>query len=187
MPDDVKNVNLYGQDFFAWGLAQARVLRSARDAIQHPELRNTKLQRALQALDWDNLAEEIEGLARRDRRELASQIVTIIEHLAKLENSSALEPRRGRIDTIEREREEVLEIMRDSPSLRREVPGLIARRTRVAVRRALGNLVDRGEMAQAAAARIKLDYTEEQLLGDWLPEPAASPRQRNGRRRRADA
>ena len=77
--------------------------------------------------------------------------------------------------------------MRDSPSLRREVPGLIARRTRVAVRRALGDLVDRGEMAQAAAARIKPDYTEERLLGDWLPEPAASPRQRNGRRRRADA
>ena len=23
MPDDVKNVNLYEQDFFAWGLAQA--------------------------------------------------------------------------------------------------------------------------------------------------------------------
>ena len=107
MPDDVKTVNLYEQDFFAWALAQARVLRSARDAIHHAELRNTKLQRALQALDWDNLAEEIEGLARRDRRDLASRIVTIIEHLTKLENSSASEPRRGWIDTVEREREEV--------------------------------------------------------------------------------
>jgi Domain of unknown function DUF29 len=59
MPDDVKTASLYEQDFFAWGLAQARALRSARDAIQHAELRNTKLRRALQVLDWDNLADEI--------------------------------------------------------------------------------------------------------------------------------
>ena len=70
-----------------------------------PVLRNSELERVLQALDWDNLAEEIEGLARRHRRELASHIVTIIEHLTKLENSSASEPRRGWIDTVERERE----------------------------------------------------------------------------------
>jgi hypothetical protein len=144
------------------------------------------LESVLRNLDWDNLAEEIEGSAR-NRPELASRIVIIIEHLTKLENSSASRPRRGWIDTVERERDEALEIMRDSPSLRGEVPGLIARRTNAAVRRAVSDLVARGEMAQAAAARIKPDYTEERVLGNWLPEPPASPQARSGRRRRADA
>jgi Domain of unknown function DUF29 len=187
MPDDIKAVSSYERDFSAWALAQAAALRAVRDAVASAGRRRVDLEPVLRTLDWDNLAEEIEGLARRDRRELASRIVTIMEHLAKLENSLASEPRRGWIDTVEREREEALEIMRDSPSLRREIPGLIARRTRAAVRRALGDLVSRGEMSQAAAARIKPDYTEERVLGDWLPEPPASPQVRNGRRRRADA
>jgi hypothetical protein len=168
MPDEIKAVSSYEQDFSAWALAQAAALRVVRDAMASAGRRRVVPASVLRRLDWDNLTEEI-------------------EHLAKLENSSPSERRREWIDTVEREREEALEIIRDSPSLRREVPGLIARRTRAAVRRALGDLVGRGEMAQAAAARIKPDYTEERVLGDWLPEPPAPHQERNGRRRRADA
>jgi hypothetical protein len=34
-------------------------------------------------LDWENLAKEIEGLGKPDRRELRSQITRILRHLLK--------------------------------------------------------------------------------------------------------
>jgi hypothetical protein len=39
--------------------------------------------RDVNALDWDNLAEEMEGLARSDRKELYSRIEALIMHLLK--------------------------------------------------------------------------------------------------------
>ncbi len=57
---DVKT--LYKQDFVAWSTEQAEALGSAgRDDSN-------------QKLDWENLAEEIEGLGISQRRELKSQI-----------------------------------------------------------------------------------------------------------------
>src|SRR5947209_2970432 len=79
---------LYDEDFVAWTQQQAEALRSAaRGKTNHP-------------LDWENLAEEIESLGKSDRRELHSQIYRIIRHLAKLQFSSAEEPRRGWRESI---------------------------------------------------------------------------------------
>ena len=79
MPDDVKTVTLYHRDFFEWGIAQSRALRAVRDAIQYMAPQNSRLRDALRELDWDNLAEEIEGSApagiraRTDQRSLSRQ------------------------------------------------------------------------------------------------------------------
>lgn len=182
MPDDIKTVSLYEQDFAAWALKQAEVLRAAREAVAQAERRRANLPSVLHDLDWLNLAEEIEGLARRDRRELASRITTIIEHLAKLQWSRATAARAGWIDTVEREREEVRELVHDSPSLRRELPEITARRVDVAVRRAVRQLLRRGEQLPAAVATLSTNYTEENVLGDWIPEPPVSPAPRRPRR-----
>ena len=64
---------LYEQDFFRWTEEQARGLRAAA------------AMRLNAPLDWENLAEEIESLGRSDRRELASRVQTVIEHLMKLQ------------------------------------------------------------------------------------------------------
>src|SRR5260221_11170598 len=74
---------LYDEDFVAWTEQQAQALRSvARGSTNQP-------------LDWENLAEEIESLGKSDRRELRSQIYRIVQHLAKLQFSPAIEPRHG--------------------------------------------------------------------------------------------
>ncbi len=182
MPHDARAVSRYEQDFNAWALEQAEALRAVRHCVTQEGSLAAEVVALLHALDWDNLAEEIEGLARRDRRELGSRIALIIEHPSKLQHSPARNPRSGWIETVGRERAEVREILRDSPSLRREVPNLIARRATDAVGRATRELVDRSEINQAAAAKASRDYTEEQVLGDWWPAPRAA-----AKRRRSDA
>jgi hypothetical protein len=186
MPDDVVTVGLYDQDFFAWGFAQARALRAARDAILQADLRSPKLRQALGALDWENLAEEIEGLARRDRRELTSRVITIMEHLLKLQFSPAGEPRAAWAHTVRRERDEVREILRDSPSLRREVVATITRKQGDVVRHTLDDLIARGEITRAAATTaLATGFSEDQVLDDWIPEPLiAAPSTANVRRPR---
>ncbi len=142
IPDDRVPTGLYEEDLDAWALTQAAALRAAGDAILQ---RKDELAKLLRALDWENLAEEIEGLARRDRRELASRVAAIVEHLVKLEFSTHAEPREGWIDGVLREPEEIAELLRDSPSLRREVPGLLARRSGAAIQRAVQALARHDE------------------------------------------
>src|SRR6266487_733142 len=105
---------LYDEDFYAWTRQQAEALRvAARSRSNLP-------------LDWENLAEEIESLGKSDRRELRSQIRRILRHLLKLEASPSVDPRAGWRSTVLDARTEITDVLRDSPSLRREVDDLIA-------------------------------------------------------------
>ncbi|HVN28414.1 MAG TPA: DUF29 domain-containing protein, partial [Candidatus Binataceae bacterium] len=58
----------YEHDFSAWAFAQARALR----------------ERQADALDWENIAAEIESLGRSDRDSLRSRLTVILSHLLKL-------------------------------------------------------------------------------------------------------
>jgi hypothetical protein len=146
---------LYEKDFVLWAEEQAAALRDAARA-------GTNL-----PLDWENLAEEIDGLARSQRRELRSRLAVILEHLIKLEHSPALDPRAGWMETIDRERADIEDLLGDSPSLRREVAQMIEqigpRTARLAARRLLGYGVIETTLP---APR----YSEEQVLGDWFPQ-----------------
>jgi hypothetical protein len=149
------NKPLYEQDFFRWTEQQAQALRAAASMrINVP-------------LDWENLAEEVESLGRSQRSELGSRILVIVEHLMKLQASSAEAPRRSWRATILRERALIEGLLDDSPSLRNAVPGLISRALRQARRLVEEQLAEHGE---ASATLRSLDYTEDQVLGDWLPD-----------------
>jgi hypothetical protein len=147
--------SLYDQDLVLWAEQQGRELRAAAGAGWNAPI------------DWENVAEEIETLGRSERRSLASHITNVIEHLLKLQASPIGEPTRGWRDSVRHARTEIEDVLADSPSLRREVAAVIARqvpRARAIVR---ANLEDHGEQP-----RIDLDavsYTEQQVLGDWLP------------------
>jgi hypothetical protein len=148
--------SLYDQDLVLWSEEQARELRAAANAGWNAPI------------DWENVAEEIESLGRSERHALASHLAIVIEHLMKLQASPATEPARGWRDTIRRARREIERRLKDSPSLRREVAGIVAGEV-VSVRLLVSaNLQDYGEQP-----RINIDtvtYTEDQVLADWLPD-----------------
>jgi Domain of unknown function DUF29 len=89
----------------------------------------------LDALDLTNLAEEIESFGKRDRRRLKSRLTVLLMHLLKWGHQP--EARSGGWDsTIRTQRADVRQLLEDSPSLRREVPVIIAERYEMARRNA---------------------------------------------------
>jgi hypothetical protein len=155
--------SLYEQDIVRWSAEQARALREAGTAQLNVPT----------PIDWDNVAEEIDSLGRSERSALRSHIGRIIEHLMKLQASPAAEPRADWSATIRRQRTEIEALLDDSPSLRREVAGMLAWTMPRARRDVAGSLADHGE--QPATDIDKLSYTEEEVLDDWFP-PAPSNR-----------
>ena len=148
--------SLYDQDLVLWAEAQGRALRAAAKAGGNAPI------------DWENVAEEIETLGRSERHALGGHIAVVVEHLLKLQASPASEPMRGWRDTIRRARQAIEDILDESPSLRREVGAVIARQAPRARALLRANLDDYAE-----TPRLDIDtlnYTEEQVLGDWFPE-----------------
>jgi Domain of unknown function DUF29 len=157
---------LYDEDFFAWTKQQAKALRAAaRNRINQP-------------LDWGNLAEEIEDLGKSNRRELRSQIRRVLRHLVKLQYSPAFNPRADWQVSIRDARAEIEGLLKDSPSLRRQVSRLASEQAVNAVELAILDLRKYGEL-DASTVRALRDarYTADQIVGDWFPpDPPRSDR-----------
>ena len=152
MPDPAQ---LYEEDFVRWAETQAAALRdAARSGANLP-------------LDWENLAEEVEDLGKARRSELYSRITTVIEHLLKLEFSSADEPKRGWGETIIHARDLIGQLLDENPSLRRCVAEAVESGMRRARKLAAASLRLHGEPVPERLSTAS--YTEEQVLGDWFP------------------
>jgi hypothetical protein len=151
---------LYDRDFHLWTQRQAAELRRAAGTGSNLPL------------DWANLAEEIESLGLRDRREVASRIEQIVLHLMKLEHSPAVEPRRGWRESVWAQRNEIVRILEQSPSLKGFVQPALESTWRGARARAAQALADEVDPAALPSA---CPYTADQLLDpDFWPERAAS-------------
>jgi hypothetical protein len=147
--------SLYDTDLFLWATEQASALRAmARERSNAP-------------VDWEHVAEEIESLGISDRRALGSHVATLLEHLMKLEASSAVEPRGGWEETVLRTRRSIRVILTDSPSLKRLLPDIIAAELPEAKELVVRSLTRHGEQARKPVET--LDFTEDQILGGWLP------------------
>ncbi len=145
---------LYEEDFVRWTEQQSRALREAAGVG------------ANLPLDWANLAEEIESLGASQRRELRSRLAVILEHLMKLEHSPAVDPRRGWVDTIGRERLNIEDLLQQSPSLKSQLGVIIEQLKPRVTRLAATSLFGHGETVKKLPVP---DYTEDQVLGDWFP------------------
>jgi hypothetical protein len=152
------SAQLYEEDFVRWTEEQAAALREA-----------AKLGTNL-PLDWERLAEEIDDLGRSLKHELRSRLIVILENLLKLEHSPATDPRRGWIDTINRERVIIEDLLEESPSLRTVLSTALDQAKLRAVRLAGSSLDAFGEPRSPSP-----NYTEEQVLSDWFPGDGLSP------------
>jgi hypothetical protein len=148
---------LYDRDFLLWTKEQAAALRRAKGSNL--------------PLDWENLAEEIDSLGISLRRELRSQLRRILRHLFKLTASPASAPRLGWQATVRAARDDVRQLLDESPSLRRDIDALVIKLLPIAAELSAGDLVRHGEPADAVWSRLgQGGFSAEQVLGDWLPD-----------------
>lgn len=139
----------YERDFFAWTQEQAQILRA----------------RGTLGLDWDNLAEEIDSMGRRDRRELERRLRRILHHLLKWHVQPGLRGPGGRNTLIE-QRRQAEKLLKESPSLRSQLLQLRDEAYPDAVRDAVS---ETGLRPQTFAADCP--FTVEQILDpDYLPD-----------------
>jgi hypothetical protein len=151
---------LYDRDFLLWIKEQAAALRRAKGSNL--------------PLDWENLAEEIDSLGISLRRELRSQLRRILRHLFKLAASPATVPRVGWQATVRAARDDVRQLVDESPCLRRDIDALLIKLLPIAAELAVGDLVRHGEPADPVWSRLAQGgFSAEQVLGDWLPDPLA--------------
>jgi hypothetical protein len=150
---------LYEQDFAAWSKRQAEALRAVARGGSNQEL------------DWENLAEEIEDLGKSQRSALGSHLMRIVQHLVKLEYSSAAGPRNGWRRTIRLARLHAQRRIEDSPSLKPELERLVEAETARGIELAIAELEEHGEIDEVGAQILRrARYSEAQVLGDWFPE-----------------
>lgn len=118
----------YNSDFYLWTQQQAAALReAARSRVNAP-------------VDWENVAEEMESLGGRDRREVKSLVRHILTHLIKLEASTLRESRNHWRQEVVAARDNLEDALSDSPSLRARVPEFAENEWSRAVKEAVRSL-----------------------------------------------
>ena len=146
-----KAKNLYDEDFYVWTEAQAELLRK----------------RQFEALDLDNLIEEVEALGRAEKTSVLNNASVIIEHLLKLQFSPAQEPRNAWRASV---REHRRRLRRDlTPRLRQILDAELRTLYREIRDDTAALLRDHGEDTAAAALPADCHYTVEQITGNWWP------------------
>ena len=105
---EVEDRTLYDTDFVVWCNEQARLVRERR----------------FDELDIANVAEELESMGRSDKNQIRSRLRVLVAHLLKWKyQPGARTP--GWRRTIRDQREEIMDVVTTSPSLKK-FPAAIA-------------------------------------------------------------
>jgi Domain of unknown function DUF29 len=157
------NTELYARDFYTWGLTTAALIRAQQ----------------WKGIDLEALAEEIEGLARKDRRDVKSRLTELVLHLLKW-HYQPIKRQEGHswLDSVRNQRTELVLLLEDNHTLRTQLPSMVTEVYSAARRRAIEQMEDRGPLRPHEITRhpvpLTCPWTPEQLLeDDFWPEPAA--------------
>ncbi len=147
--EDMNAAELYDRDFAEWAVRNAELLRSGRVA----------------EADLDHIAEEIEDMAKRERRVIESRLARLIQHLLKWQ----VQPMKRSASwqsTISEQRFRIGKLLDDNPSFRPELAKWIDQEYDHAVHLAtLDTGLDRGRFPSS------WPYTVEQTLDrGFLPD-----------------
>ena len=93
--------DLYEEDFYEWTVRNAELLRCGR----------------VNEADLEHIAEEIEDMGKRERRELLSRLKTLIAHLLKWKVQPDRRSRSWEL-TIRVQRKDLTKLLFENPSLR---------------------------------------------------------------------
>ncbi|BAZ79512.1 DUF29 domain-containing protein [Sphaerospermopsis kisseleviana CS-549] len=101
---EIDSKKLYEQDFYLWLQTTANLLENNK----------------FDELDIRNLIEEINSMGRSEKKELKSRLITLIEHILKLEYWQLEKENnaRGWRNTVAEQRLQIELTLEDSPSLR---------------------------------------------------------------------
>ncbi|MFQ4135179.1 DUF29 domain-containing protein [Nodosilinea sp. PGN35] len=103
-------MSLYDTDFYAWTQTQAKTLKAG----------------LWEALDIENLVEELETLGRQERQELQNRLGILLGHLLKWQWQPENRSNSWR-STIREQRRRIDQLLADSPSLKPFLPEAGAR------------------------------------------------------------
>jgi hypothetical protein len=109
--DLLPNAKTYAQDLAAWCFATAALVREGQ----------------WDAIDRDALIEELESLGKSQKRDLESRLEVLMMHLLKWQYQPLLrETSPSWASTILEQRNQIPRVLRDNPSLRPQVPAILA-------------------------------------------------------------
>lgn len=94
----------YERDFYSWTLHNAKILREGK----------------FSEVDIENVAEEIESMGKRDRRQLVNRLSVLIAHLLKWKHQPIRRSNSWKL-TIKEQRNKAFELIEESPSLKHEL------------------------------------------------------------------
>jgi hypothetical protein len=105
-----KHKSLYDKDFYKWSNEQAMLLKKGD----------------FSKVDLKNVIEEIESLAKRDKRALGSQLTRLLQHMLKLEYTPEKKGNsKSWLSSVVGARIKINSILEDSPSLKNEIKKMI--------------------------------------------------------------
>lgn len=138
----------HDEDFYGWTQATVNLLKAKK----------------FNALDLDNLIEEIEDMGKSEKRGIVSRIAQLIGHLLKWHYQSGLRSNSWKY-TIKEQRDQLLDILKDNPSFKPLIPDFLEKGYKHAIN------IFKSDTNLEMDLPSQCPYTFEQIMNDeFYPE-----------------